>query len=161
VLSTAATRSVRITDDRGYKDGPRRWAASVDHLSRPATSRYTPMSTTMGTPSSPVSQVSSLRQAYRWLTRGSVGMLPACPGGVPGGGRVGSLAPAECRKGSSMAKVKRPRRRQKHPVRSCAWCTHPVHGDAVTVTFPDKAQATFHVACLDQYRAVMWPWAAR
>jgi hypothetical protein len=35
-----------------------------------------------------------------------------------------------------------------------------VHGDAVTVTFPDKAQVTFHVACLDQYRAVMWPRAA-
>ncbi len=64
-------------------------------------------------------------------------------------------------KGRSMAKVKRPRRRQVHPVRSCAWCTHPVYGDAVTVTFPDKVQLTFHVACLDQYRAVMWPWAAR
>jgi hypothetical protein len=36
-----------------------------------------------------------------------------------------------------------------------------VYGDAVAVTFPDKAQATFHVACLDQYRAVMWPLAAR
>jgi hypothetical protein len=30
----------------------------------------------------------------------------------------------------------------------------------VTVTFPDKAQVTFHVACLDQYRAVLWPRAA-
>ena len=88
-------------------------------------------------------------------------MLPACPGGVPGGGRVESVPTAERRKGRSMAKVKRPRRRQAHPVRSCVWCTHPVHGDAVTVTFPDKAQATFHIACLDQYRAVMWPWAAR
>jgi hypothetical protein len=35
-----------------------------------------------------------------------------------------------------------------------------VPGEAVTVTFPDKAQVTLHVACLDQYRAVMWPWAA-
>lgn len=68
---------------------------------------------------------------------------------------------AERRKGYSMAKVKRPRRRQVHPVRCCAWCTHPVYGDAVTVTFPDKAQVTFHVACLDQYRAAMWPRAAR
>ena len=59
-----------------------------------------------------------------------------------------------------MAKVKRPRRRQEYPVRSCAWCTQPVHGDAVTVTFPDKAQVTFHVACLDQYRTVLWPGAA-
>jgi hypothetical protein len=78
-----------------------------------------------------------------------------------GGGLVGSVALAERRRGSSMAKVKRPRRKQEHSVRSCAWCTHLVHGDAVTVTFPDKEQATFHVACLDQYRAVMWPWAAR
>src|SRR5262245_46282662 len=52
-------------------------------------------------------------------------------------------------RGSNMAKATQPRRRQQHPVRSCAWCAHPVHGDAVTVTFPDKAQATFHVACLD------------
>jgi hypothetical protein len=36
-----------------------------------------------------------------------------------------------------------------------------VPGDAVTVTFPDKEQATFHIACLDRYRAVMWPSAAR
>jgi hypothetical protein len=60
-----------------------------------------------------------------------------------------------------MAKVTQPRRRQRPPIRPCAWCAHPVHGDAVTVTFPDKAQATFHVACLDQYRALMWPWSAR
>ena len=65
----------------------------------------------------------------------------------------------ERRKGRNMAKATRPRQRHGHPVRLCAWCTHPVHGDAVTVTFPDKAQVTFHVACLDQYRAVMWPWA--
>ena len=109
------------------------------------------MSTTIGTPSSPVLQGSSLRWASRWLTRGS----------VPGGERVGSVATAERSKERSMAKVKRPRRRQVYPVRSCVWCTYPVHGDAVTVTFPDKKQATFHVACLDQYRAVMWPWAAR
>jgi hypothetical protein len=65
------------------------------------------------------------------------------------------------RTGRSMAKATRPRWRQRLRVRPCAWCTHPVYGDAVTVTFPDKAQATFHVACLDQYRAVMWPLAAR
>jgi hypothetical protein len=35
-----------------------------------------------------------------------------------------------------------------------------VYGDTVTVTFPDKVQVTFHVACLDHYRAVMWSWAA-
>jgi hypothetical protein len=67
------------------------------------------------------------------------------------------VAIAECRKGSSMAKVKQPRRKQKHPVQSCVWCTHPVYGDAAKVTFPDKEQVTFHIACLDLYRAVMWP----
>ena len=67
----------------------------------------------------------------------------------------------ERRKGRNSAKATRPRQRQGYPVRSCAWCAHPVHGDAVTVTFPDKAQVTFHVACLDQYRAVMWPWRRR
>ena len=67
----------------------------------------------------------------------------------------------ECMKERSMAKAKHPRRRHGNPVRPCAWCANPVHGDAVTVTFPDKEQATFHVACLYQYRAVMWPWAAR
>jgi hypothetical protein len=60
-----------------------------------------------------------------------------------------------------MAKSTRRQWMQEYPVRSCAWCTQPVHGDAVTVTFPDKEQATFHVACLDQYRAVMWPCPAR
>jgi hypothetical protein len=88
-------------------------------------------------------------------------MLPAHPGGGPGTWRMGDMATVERMEGGSMAKTKRPRRRPRHPVRPCAWCAHPVHGDAVTVTFPDKAQATFHVACLDQYRAVMWPWAAR
>jgi len=63
----------------------------------------------------------------------------------------------ERRKGSNRIKVTRPWWRHRPPVHSCAWCAHPVHGDAVTVTFPDKAQVTFHVACLDQYRAVMWP----
>jgi hypothetical protein len=63
----------------------------------------------------------------------------------------------ERRKGSNRAKGTRPWWRRGHPVRSCAWCAHPVHGDAVTVTFPDKVQVTFHVACLDQYRAVLGP----
>jgi hypothetical protein len=74
---------------------------------------------------------------------------------------VGGSATAKCMKGRSMAKAKRRRRRQENPVRPCAWCANPVQGDYVTVTFPDKDQATFHVACLDQYRAVMWPGAAR
>ena len=87
-------------------------------------------------------------------------MLPDKPEGVPGRGREGGSATAERMKERSMAKAKRPRRRQGNPVRPCVWCAHPVHGDAVTVTFPDKAQATFHVACLDQYRAVLWPRAA-
>ena len=87
-------------------------------------------------------------------------MLPACAGGVSSPGRVGGVTPVERRKGRNRAKVTRPWWRQGHPGRLCAWCAHPVHGDAVTVTFPDKAQVTFHVACLDQYRAVMWPWAA-
>jgi hypothetical protein len=69
--------------------------------------------------------------------------------------------PRERIKGRSMAKAKRPRRRRENHVRPCAWCANPVHGDAVTVTFPDKEQATFHVACWYRYRAVMWPWAAR
>jgi len=78
-------------------------------------------------------------------------------GWLPPGERVRGLATAERIKGRSMAKAKRPRRRRGNPIRPCAWCATPVHGDAVTVTFPDKTQATFHVACLDRYRAVMWP----
>jgi len=74
---------------------------------------------------------------------------------------VGVSTTAKRSKGGSMAKVKRPRKRQGHPVRLCVWCANPVHGDAVTVTFLDKEQATFHVGCLDQYRAVMWPPAPR
>jgi hypothetical protein len=114
----------------------------------------------MGTPSSRASRASALRPASRWLARGSGVRLPACVGGVSGPGRMGGVTPVERRKGSNRAKVTRPWWRQGHPVRPCAWCAHPVHGDAVTVTFPDKAQAIFHVVCLDQYRAVMWPQAA-
>ena len=88
-------------------------------------------------------------------------MLSACPGGFSGAGRVGGSATAERMEGRSMAKAKRPRRSRENHVRTCAWCANPVHGDSVTVTFPDKVQATFHVTCLYQYRAVMWPWAAR
>ena len=33
--------------------------------------------------------------------------------------------------------------------------------DRIVKELGPKAQATFHVACLDQYRAVMWPLAAR
>ena len=88
-------------------------------------------------------------------------MLLDKPEGVSGRGCERGSTTAKRMKESSMAKAKRSRRRQRHPVRPCAWCAHPVHGDAVTVTFPDKEQATFHVACLYQYRAVMWPWAAR
>ena len=85
---------------------------------------------------------------------------PACAGGVSGPGRMGGVTPVKRRKGSNRAKVTRPWWRQGHPIRPCAWCAHPVHGDAVTVTFPDKAQAIFLVVCLYQYRAVMWPQAA-
>ena len=87
-------------------------------------------------------------------------MLATCAGGVSGPERVGGVTPMERRKGSNRAKVTRPWWRHGHSVRPCAWCAHPVHSDAVTVTFPDKAQVTFHVACLDQYRAVLWPRAA-
>ena len=111
----------------------------------------------MGTPSSRASRASALRPASRWLAWGSGVRLPACAGGVSDPGRMGGVTPVERRKGSNRAKVTRPWWRHGRPVRSCAWCAHPVHGDAVTVTFPDKAQATFHVACLDQYRAVLWP----
>ena len=134
---------------------------SVDHLSLTHTSCYTAMSNTMGPPSFPVSQLSSLRQAYYWLAQGSGLMLPDKPGGVTGRGRVGGSVITECMKESSMAKAKRPRKRQENSVRPCAWCANPVHGEAVTVTFPDKEQATFHVACLYKYRDVMWPRAAR
>jgi hypothetical protein len=88
-------------------------------------------------------------------------MLPDQPEGMTGRGRMGGSVIAECMKESSMAKARRPRKRQRNSVRPCAWCANPVHGEAVTVTFPDKEQATFHVACLDKYRAVMWPRAAR
>jgi hypothetical protein len=114
----------------------------------------------MGRPSSLGSQASALRPAYRWLAWRSGVRLPACAGGVSGPGRVGGVTPVERRKGSNRAQVTRPWWRHGHPVRLCAWCAHPVHGDAVTVTFPDKAQVTFHAACLDQYRAVMGPRAA-
>jgi hypothetical protein len=66
----------------------------------------------------------------------------------------------EHRKGRNRTKATRPQQRHGRLMRPCAWCAHPVHGDAVIVTFPDKAQVIFHIACLDQYRAVMWPWAA-
>jgi hypothetical protein len=49
---------------------------SVDHLSLTHTSCYTAMSNTMGTPSSPVSQLSSLRQAYYWLAQGKRAHAP-------------------------------------------------------------------------------------
>ena len=83
---------------------------------------------------------------------------------LPHGTRIryplGGLTLVERRKGRHRTKVTRPGQRHASPVQPCAWCAHPVHGDAATVTFPDKAQVTFHVACLDQYRAVMWPRAA-
>lgn len=59
-----------------------------------------------------------------------------------------------------MAKVKRPRRHQERQAPPCAWCANPLERDYVTVTFPDKDQVTFHVECLYQYRAAMWPGAA-
>ena len=119
------------------------------------------MSTTMGTPYSPVSQLSSLRQAYDWLAHGGGLMLLGKLEEVTGRGRGGGSVIAACMKERSMAKAKRPRKRQGNAVRPCAWCANLVHGEAVTVTFPDKEQATFHVACLYKYRAVMWPRAAR
>lgn len=134
---------------------------SVDHLSLTHTSCYTAMSNTMGTPSTPVSQLSWLSQVYHWLAQGSGLMLPDKPEDVTGRGCVGGSGIAECMEESSMAKAKRPRKRQENSVRPCAWCANLVHGEAVTVTFPDKAQAMFHVACLYKYRAVMWPRAAR
>jgi hypothetical protein len=111
----------------------------------------------IGRPSFLGSRASALRPAYRWLAQGSGVMLLVCAGGIPSPGGVGGFTPVERRKGRHRTKATRVGRRQGHPVRPCAWCAHPVYGDAVTVTFPDKAQVTFHVACLDQYRAVMWP----
>ena len=60
-----------------------------------------------------------------------------------------------------MAKTRRPRRVQGNHARACAWCADALQSDYVTVTFPDKTQATFHIGCLYQYRAVMWPRAPR
>jgi hypothetical protein len=115
----------------------------------------------MGTPSSPVSQLSSLRQAYDWLAHGGGRMLPGTLEEVTGGGRGGGAVIAACMKARRMAKAKCPRKKQGNAVRPCAWCANLVHGEAVTVTFPDKEQATFHGACLYTYRAVMGPRAAR
>src|SRR5262249_53827194 len=94
---SSGPRTAHRTGAREHKDEPRPWAVSVDYLSRLATSCYTPISITMGTPSSPVSQGFLLHQAYCGLTRGSMGILPASPGGVPSGGRVGSVATAPSR----------------------------------------------------------------
>jgi len=60
-----------------------------------------------------------------------------------------------------MAQARRPRRWQVNHVHACAWCAKPLHGDSVTVTFPDKVQVVFHLGCLYQYRAVMWPRSPR
>ena len=114
----------------------------------------------IGRPSFLGSRASALRPAYRWLAQRSGVMLSVCAGSMPSPGRVGGFTPVERRKGRHRTKATRVGQRYGHPVCPCAWCAHPVYGDAVTVTFPDKAQVTFHVACLDQYRAVMWPWAA-
>jgi hypothetical protein len=46
--------------------------------------------------------------------------------------------------------------------RQCAWCSGPIRGgESFTVTFPDKARAIFHIACLDRYREVMEPRSAQ
>jgi hypothetical protein len=46
-----------------------------------------------------------------------------------------------------------------HP---CAWCSDPIRGgESFTVTFPDRAQAVFHIECLDRYREVMEPRSAQ
>jgi hypothetical protein len=42
----------------------------------------------------------------------------------------------ERRKGRHRAKATRPGQWHGPPVQPCAWCADPVHGDAVTVTFP-------------------------
>ena len=34
----------------------------------------------------------------------------------------------------------------------CAWCAQPLRDESFTVTFPDKAQAQFHITCLYRYR---------
>jgi hypothetical protein len=74
---------------------------------------------------------------------------------------VGGLATAKHVERKGMAKAKRPRKLKINHARLCAWCANPLQGDSATVTFPDKEQATFHVACLYQYRAVRWPRVAR
>jgi len=60
-----------------------------------------------------------------------------------------------------MAKIRRPQQSKSEPAHLCAWCANPLQDDYVTVTFPDKDQAVFHVECLYQYRAAMWPWAEK
>jgi len=112
----------------------------------------------MGRGSSREARVSALRPASRW-PRGAAYAPGVCER-LPRRGCVGGVASMERWKGRHRAKATGPRPRHGDPVRPCAWCAHPVYGDAVTVTFPDKAQVTFPVACLDQYRAVLWPRAA-
>jgi len=64
-----------------------------------------------------------------------------------------------------MTETKQQVARPIHDARPCAWCSEPIRGESFTVTFPDKNQATFHVACLYQYRtAVVSPsggWTGR
>src|SRR5262245_57258577 len=61
----------------------------VHHLSRIPTSCYTALSATMGTPSSSVSRLSALRQAYDWRAHGGGLMLPGKLAEVTGRGREG------------------------------------------------------------------------
>ena len=86
-----------------------------------------------------------------------VGRVRTLPHGTRIRPPLGGVTLMERRKGRHRAKATRPGSRHADPVRPCAWCARPAQGEAGTVTFPDKAQITFHVACLDQYRAIMWP----
>ena len=156
--SWSAPSTVHRHVDKGEKDEARLWgglwSAAVLH---PCGLLHS-MATTWGypPPSGHEPLLCGRRTAGPWRQCQALGMCRrrARPG------HAGGVTPVKRRKGRNRAKATRPRQRHGHPVQPCAWCAHPVHGDAVTVTFPDKAQVTFHVACLDQYRAVMWPWAA-
>ena len=89
-------------------------------------------------------------RTYSWLVREAFA-VGACA-------RLGTSA---ARAGKPMAKARHPRRWKVTHTRTCAWCSNPLQGNSVTVTFPDKERVMFHIECLDQYRAVMWPRAPR
>lgn len=44
--------------------------------------------------------------------------------------------------------------------KQCTWCGGLIQDESFIVTFPDKAQALFHIECLYHYREMMGPAAS-